>query len=187
MRRFLYSTIIFFSYLFFITAPRTTLAQSINDTKMNEYLYLHELDDDLFPEFAFGLGNKGIKPFLIKADSDSRIPAPKDASLLLLVIFRLAASINPNDAWLLEINRTALDGRITQMVIDLLDEPLEGNYQRIGEDEEWTPPPPGLIYRGAFWLDLSKLLNKKILDPSDMLRIRYGGNQVIVTGLNQQI
>jgi len=139
---------------------------------MQDYVYRYELDDDAFPEHAFGPGAFGIFAELRPAGADRRIPSESGAELSLLVVFRLRDEAPADAAWRLEVeHRDAGEPRMLR--IDLVDAPADGNVTETVKPPADVQLPPGLIYRGAFWADVSVLLRSGVLSPGSAARVTY--------------
>ena len=145
--------------------------------KLNTYIYRNALSYDAFPEYRIANGEKGLHARLIQAGSDGRVPAPKEAKQLLLVVYRLPVSGDPSVAWNLELNDietiSRSDHTEKRRVFDLILPPVPGdNVQRA--TLSGAPSTPGLVQMAAFWLDLSELVSAKILHPGVKLKISFG-------------
>jgi len=146
---------------------------------MQDYAYRHELDDDAFPEHAFGPGAFGIFAELRPAGADRRIPSDRGADLSLLVVFRLRDEAAADAVWRLEIEH--LDAGQTRVRrIDLVDPPADGNVSETVKPPANVQLPPGMIYRGAFWADVSELLRSGILSSASAARVTYANQSAVL-------
>ena len=140
---------------------------------MNTYLYRHEADEDLFPELALGAGQRGLRCALIRVGSDTRLQLPRSAkSWLLVVRFRLGAATDPASVWQLTLEHTDKQGKPVQQRLALLPEPVDGNARERVIGPPGYTPPPGLIYRGTFWVALDPLWVEPV--PGRTASVSYG-------------
>jgi hypothetical protein len=88
------------------------------------------------------------------------------------VVFRLPDEAAADAAWRLEVEH--LDaGEARVLRIDLVDSPPDGNVTETVKPPADVQLPPGLVYRGAFWADVSVLLRSGILSPGSAARVTY--------------
>ncbi len=141
---------------------------------MQTYLYLHEVDDALFPELERAPGAYAIEAVLVKPGADPRIPIPEESAAALMVSYTLlAADVPAGSGWQLEIAGMHADGKPRNSVLALMTPPPKrDNVRRV----ERMPAklPEGTIYRAVFWVDLGPLLRDKTMLPGDTLTLRYG-------------
>jgi len=140
----------------------------------DNYLYRHEMDDNVFPELKFGFGKRGIRIEFIQGKRDDRISAPPDVTALLLVVFRLPETGDPSIVWQLDVEVDAEKGEHKVLVFPLLDAPVEGNVSECVAQPANQVIPPGLIFQGAFWVDLSDLCKRDGIVSGQRLFVRYG-------------
>lgn len=149
-------------------------AAQAKENRMQTYLYLHEVDDALFPELERAPGVYAIEATLVKQGADPRIPAPKDSTVALMVSYTLlAAEVAEGSAWHLEIAGLHADGKPRNSVLVLkTPPPKQDKPSRV--ERSPLKLPEGTIYRAVFWVDLSTILRDKMLLPGDTLTLRYG-------------
>lgn len=141
---------------------------------MQTYLYLHEVDDALFPELERAPGVYAIEATLVKPGADPRTPVSKDSTVALRVSYTLlAAEVPEGSAWHLEIEGLHADCKPRNSVLVLKTPPPKHDKARRVERSP-LKLPEGTIYRAVFWVDLSPLLRDKILLPGNTLTLRYG-------------
>ena len=145
---------------------------------MNDDLYRRNLEDDAFASSAFQPRERGLRAQIMRAKADARIPAPADA-VVLLVLFRVPETGEPV-GWQLELELVGQDAKPRTVSIALRDPPLDPR-----ETERATPAPgvkipPGLISVGAFWVDLTPLVQRRLLQPGQQARVRHGSYQAAV-------
>lgn len=145
---------------------------------MNNDLYRRNLEDDAFARSAFKPRERGLRAQVMRGKADPRIPAPPDA-VVLLVLYRVPETGEPM-GWQLEVDLVGQDGKPRTVSIALRDPPLDPR-----ETERATPSPDvkipaGLISVGAFWVDLTPLVQRRLLLPGQQARVRHGSHQTMV-------
>ena len=150
---------------------------------MNVTLYRNEFDGDLLPDLRLAPRQRGMLHRVLRAGEEPRLPpAAASARTLLVVVFRLAADAGSTE-WSLTFEEPDAEGRPQTRRVLLRNAPEDGN---VGEHP--TPPanlvlPPGLMYRGAFWVDLDPLLRAHRLLPGSTLQLRYGLGEPVAVQL----
>ncbi|HWJ00142.1 MAG TPA: hypothetical protein VNU96_14080 [Burkholderiales bacterium] len=148
------------------------------EVRVIDDLYRRNLADDAFARDAFQPRERGLRAQVMRAKTDSRIPAPPDA-VVLLVLYRVPETGEPV-GWQLELESVDKDGKPRAVSIALRDPPLDPR-----ETQRPIPPPnvkipPGLISVGAFWVDLTPLVERRLLIPGRQARVRHGSFQAAV-------
>lgn len=115
------------------------------ENRMQTYLYLHEVDDELFPELERAPGVYSIEAALIKPGANPRIPILKESTVALMVSYTVLVLMKPP--------------------------PKHDNTRQL---ERPAKIEKGAIYRAVFWVDPSPVLRDKTLLPGDILTLRYG-------------
>lgn len=146
---------------------------------MNVSLYRHELDDDDYPELRQAPGQRGVRARVTAGAAEPRLPAAaRSARRVLLVVFRLAASPVAGE-WSLSFDVPDAAGRPRNVRLQLHDEPMDGNATERPQGDPSAPLPPGLIYRGAFWVDLDAMAGVYQLAGGAMLTLHHGGADAV--------
>jgi hypothetical protein len=141
---------------------------------MNTTLYRHEVDDDGFAELRQAPGQRGLKTVVMAANAEPRLPAAaQGVRRALLVVFRLGADAGTTE-WSISFNVLDAQGHSHTVRQRLMDEPMDGNVAERPLGDPSTPMPPGLIYRGAFWVNLDPLVDAYHLSGGTVLKLRYG-------------
>ena len=148
------------------------------EVRVNDDLYRRNLADDAFARDAFQPRERGLRAQIMRAKADARIPASPDA-VVLLVLYRVPVTGEPV-SWQLELESVDQDGKPRTLPIVLRDPPLDPR-----ETQRPIPPPdvkipPGLISVGAFWVDLTPLVQRRLLIPGRQARVRHGSYQAAV-------
>lgn len=140
---------------------------------MTPQLTVHALDVALFPTLEREPGVYGIEPFLLKPGADTRIPAPKEALVLLLVSYTLLQADVPfGSRWVLGAVGTHDDGSERRASWHLAPPaPKHDNRRRATPDPD-TSPTPGALDRGVFWVDLTTPLQQRAMRPGDKLSLQ---------------
>jgi hypothetical protein len=142
------------------------------EVRVNDSLYRRNLQDDSFVRREFQPRERGLRARIVRAQADSRIPAPPDA-VVLLVLYRVPETGDATARWQLDVDSIDRDGKLRTVPIELRDPPLDPR-----ETERVIPSPDvkipaGLVSVGAFWVDLTPLVQASLLQPGQKARVRY--------------
>jgi hypothetical protein len=149
---------------------------------LNAVLTRHELDVAQFPNLEREPGVYGIEPFLLRADADARIPAPKESPAVLLVSYALLLSaVAKGSTWQLQALGLGPDGKERQQAWLLATPPPKGDNRRRATPDTSAKPDPGAVDRGLFWVDLGPPLLAQALRPGDKLTLRLGAVEASIT------
>jgi hypothetical protein len=148
------------------------------EAKVNEQLDRQKLDRDAFPERAFRARERGLRAELVQAGTDPRIPAPPKA-VVLLVTFRVQQP-QTDPGWWLDIESLNAQGEKRSVRIALVEPPRDTKETDRVPMPQNLQIPPGLMYGGAFWVDLSGLRQRRLLEPGHQLHVRYGNHSTTV-------
>lgn len=125
-------------------------------------IHYHRLDEQRFPELQFGPGRKGIHALMPPPPGDRRVPAPPSARPLL-VVFRVTEIAPPAPGevappvWQLVVSQQNADGTLSERRVVVAPQPPDGNNTRRPRPDTGPPSVGTVIYRGAWWADLSSL------------------------------
>jgi len=139
---------------------------------------IHELDEADFPELEREPGVYGLEPFLLRPDTDSRIPAPKASQALLLVSFTLLSADVPwGSRWVLVAEGPEVDGKLRRNAWHLVPPPPKHENRQPLKPDTNPARTPGALDRGVFWIDLSAALREQKMRPGDTLTLRLAQAQ----------
>lgn len=161
-------------------APLALLTTLRLEAAMTTHLFFDRLDDGLFPELQIGPGRKGINARLLHPPGDARVPAPRDATSLL-VAFLIDMPPPPPDlttprpGWQLAFDLPDLQGKPVRHTIDLEARPLPGDFVERAPSNPKLPPPTGtVLYVGAYWVDVTSLFQSKQWRPGMAVELSHG-------------
>ncbi|MEO8281476.1 MAG: hypothetical protein ABI564_17385 [Ideonella sp.] len=145
---------------------------------MSDFLQFDVLDDEAFPELKIPVGRKGISAQVLKPPGDRRVPNSQ-RSATLLVVFRLDEPGPPKDPaaalpnWHMTYTVTDSKGASPVRQIELLPKPPPGDNLEYAKPDPNMPHVPGLIYRGALWVDIEALYRQKIFKPGMIIEVGF--------------
>lgn len=156
---------------------------------MDTALLRQEIDEDLVTHLGPGEGVFGLQAQVLAPAELPALALPAATLRLLLVVFRLPEPApepprkgepgldrpaTPPASWHLGFVRTDARGQPLARRIPLILPPAQG-------PETWKPrgqapqraPVGGMVYRGAWWVDLTALARAGELRPGQPLRVDY--------------
>lgn len=148
------------------------------EARVERELYRQKLDADAFPERAFRPGERGLRAELVRSAEEPRLRAP-DKAVALLVLFRVPQE-QSDPGWWLEIESLDAQGAPRTLRVALVEPPRPSRETHRVPMPKDLQIPPGLMYTGAFWVDVSALLQQRLIQPGRALRVRYGAAAVSV-------
>ncbi len=159
-------------------------AHPLQGSAMNVTLYRNEFDSDLLPDLRLAPRQRGMLHRVLRGGEEPRLPeAAAAARTLLVVVFRLAADAGGSTDWSLAFEEPDAEGRPQPRRVLLRNSPEDGNVGEHPTPPANLVPPPGLMYRGAFWVDLDPLLRMHRLPPGSTLQLRYGLGEPVAVQL----
>ena len=156
---------------------------------MDTALLRQEIDEDLVAHLGPGDGLFGLRAQVLAPAELPALALPAAVLRLLLVVFRLPEpapepspkgdpapgnTVTPPPSWHLGFVRTDARGQPLVRRIPLILPPAQGpaTWKPRG-DPPRRAPVGGMVYRGAWWVDLTALARAGELRPGQPLRVDY--------------
>lgn len=156
---------------------------------MDTALLRHEIDEDLVARHRPGDEVFGLRALVLAPSELPELALPAAVLRLLLVVFRLPEPASepprqgdpgpddtptPPPSWHLGFVRTDARGQPLVRRIPLILPPAQGPAAwKPRGDRPQRAPVSGMVYRGAWWVDLSALARAGELRPGLPLRVDY--------------
>jgi hypothetical protein len=138
-------------------------------------LQINRLDQELFPEFSMQAGEYAVQVRWVSPLKDKSLPLPDPLSPAIIVGYRFLATQAPADStWQLTVIRTQPDGKRSTQAFRLFEKHSGKDNEKRLSPPASTQVRPGQIFRGVYWVDLSELTKRKIIQSGDQMTLSYG-------------